>query len=240
MLIDRTSPVPLYYQLKQILLSKIQANEWAAGMVIPSELELQETYGLSRTTVRQTLADLVTEGLLIRERGRGTFIAKPKITFNPSTALELNEYLSQQGVALGWRLLSTEWETATTPIAAALKIAPQSRVFVLRRLRLAGNDPLGYHFAYVPEALAAQVQRERLHEGSSLDYLQNVPTLEDRHIERTLEACLAGETERELLGLREGAAVLAMERIVYGNDGVPVEYLRAAFRGDRFKYRIMV
>ena len=75
--IDRSSPLPLYYQLKQILLEKIESGLWSPGDLIPSEHELQETYGVSRTTVRQTLSDLVHEGVLVRHRGRGTLSRNP-------------------------------------------------------------------------------------------------------------------------------------------------------------------
>ena len=102
--LDRNSPIPLYYQLKNVLLTKIQQSEWQAGDLIPSEQELQETFGLSRTTVRQTLSELVNEGWLSRHRGRGTFVTHPTMTHNPIRRLGASEYLEQQGFALFARL----------------------------------------------------------------------------------------------------------------------------------------
>ena len=84
--VDRSSPLPLHYQLKQHLLEKIESGEWKPNDLIPSEQEMQTSFGLSRITVRQALSDLVYEGLLIRERGRGTFVAPPKMTHSPEAS----------------------------------------------------------------------------------------------------------------------------------------------------------
>lgn len=249
--LDRNSPVPLYYQLKQVLLEQIRSQHWATGEVIPSEQELGELYGLSRTTIRQTLADLVAEGYLIRQRGRGTFIARPKITYSPSSKLELNELMRQQGVDLGWRLLGCAWEAPDPQVAAALCLKPSAkeskesknplRVYVIRRLRLAGTEPIGYHFAYLLPDFSAAIDESAFTSGESLDYLapaQQRGLYQSLRIERTLEARLAGEIENDLLSLPAGSPVLYLERLVSDQDGNPIEFLRAAFRGDRFKYRI--
>lgn len=236
--LDRNSPVPLYYQLKTILLERIHNNEWAAGEMFPCEQELQEDYELSRTTVRQTLSELVNEGYLVRHRGRGTFVAKPKVTYNPNASLEMTEYMRKQGIQLGWRLLSTEWTTADGHTAAMLRLGEGAPVWTVRRLRLVGEETIGYHFAYVPKRYVAQLNMNTLEEGDSLDYLKGLPQMENSRVERTLEARLSGELEAELLGMVGGTPILYMERIVYSAEGEPLEFLRAAFHGDRFRYRI--
>lgn len=236
--LDRNSPVPLYYQLKNILLERIHGNEWATGEMFPGEQELQENYELSRTTVRQTLSELVNEGYLVRHRGRGTFVAKPKVTYNPTTTLELTEYMRKQGIALGWRLLSAEWTKADMHIAEMLSLIEGAPVWGVRRLRLVGEDPIGYHFAYVPKLHVPHLNMDALEEGDSLDYLKNLPQMVNPRVERTLEARVSGELEAELLGMTAGAPMLFMERVVYSADGEPLEFLQAAFHGDRFRYRI--
>ena len=236
--IDRSSPIPLYYQLKKILLDKILGGEWSPGALIPSEKELETHYGLSRTTVRQTLADLVTDGFLVRQRGRGTFVAQPKLTYNAASGIEINEDMREQGFVLGWRLLDSQWVPAPIFAAQALNVPTNSRVFRIRRLRLAGGELIGYHIAYLPEPWAQSINVERLTDGDSLAYLRHFLPKKNPRIERTLEARLAGELEAELIELGVGAPILHLERVVFSEANEPIEYLKAAFCGDRLKYRI--
>ncbi|GAB1422416.1 GntR family transcriptional regulator [Anaerolineales bacterium] len=237
-IMDRNSPIPLYYQLKNVLLNKIREGEWAIGELIPSENRLQQDYDLSRTTVRQTLAELVSEGYLIRKRGRGTFIAEPKITYDPSRQYELNEYMSLQGVHLSWRVLDRAYVEVPDQVALGLGIAEASKLLRIRRLRLADNRVFGYHIAYIPKHIEEYINEDALGEGQSLDYLQACPNLFEPRLQRTLEASIANQLDIDWLDAAPNTAILQLERIVYGKDNHPIEFLVARFRGDRFKYQI--
>jgi GntR family transcriptional regulator len=233
--IDRNSRLPYYYQLKQILLAKIQSNEWKPGELIPSEHTLEEQYQVSRTTIRQTLNELVVEGYLIRQRGRGTFIAQPKVAYDPSRRLDLNEYMEQQGIKLDWRLIDYELCEAPPRVQDVLRSAKLRR---LRRLRLAGQEVIGYHIAYIPDTAAVYVDESQFCVGESLGYLRQHPLMAQPRVERTLEASLAEKPDLELMNVKRNSAVLHMERLVSSGDNTPIEFLVARFRGDRFKFRV--
>lgn len=234
--IDRKSDLPYYAQLKRILLDKIERGEWCAGDLIPGEQELQETYGLSRTTVRQALHDLVVDGRLIRERGRGTFIAPP-----PARAREphqgLSALMSRQGLRPGWRLVSTRWLAPPADVARELRLSRGALVFRLRRVRLADELPIGYHSAYVPAPAAACIDHGALLAGPSLAYLAPLPELRASHAERTVEAVAALRGDAWLLGAVPGTPILQIERLVLAENGAPLEFLRARYLGSRFRYR---
>ncbi len=236
--LDRASPIPLYFQLKQVLLEKIEQAEWRPGDLIPTEQELQDNYGLSRTTVRQTLTELVNEGRLDRQRGRGTFVTKPKFTHNPNNRLGASEYLRQQGIEPGWKLIDAAWIQPPEDVNLKLKIPLDSQVYRIRRLRLANGEAIGYHLAYLPASVAAQINQDVLEEGGSLRYLRNVPQMETSKASRTIEASAAAELEVKWLGLKLGEPVLLIERIITAEDGTPLELLWASYRGDRFKYQV--
>lgn len=236
--LDRNSPVPLHYQLKQILLNKIEQNEWQVGDMFPTEQELQNSYQLSRTTVRQTLLDLAAEGWLVRQRGRGTFVARPKFTHSPEEQYGLTDQLLRQGIAAGWQILLQEWVQPAPEIRAALMLAPDEHAYNICRLRLAGQEPIGYHSAYLPEAIATQIDHNALVEGESLRYLKQLPQLRNSRPRRTIEAVAAGEIETTWLGMEPGAPVLLIERLISAADGKPLEFLRAHYRGDRFRYQL--
>lgn len=236
--IDRSSPIPLYYQLKEILLKQIRSGKWLVGDLLPSENQLQQDYDLSRTTVRQTLSELVVEGYLVRRRGRGTFITEPKVTYDPARQMELNEYMQSQGVSLHWQFIDKQVIKAPENIALALQIREGKDVLNIRRLRLAGNRVIGYHLAYIPKALSQFVDEKSLTEGQSLDYLKGCPALSESRVQRTIEASIADQLDMDWLDAAPNTPILQLERVVSGNDNLPVEFLVARFRGDRFKYQI--
>jgi len=125
--IDRTSPLPLYHQLKTILDQKIEQDEWSTGDMIPSELELQESYGLSRTTVRLALGEMVNEGRLVRQRGRGTFVSQPKLSHDPASGIPLSEYIVELGMDAQWQVLGRDWKIPTEAVQQALALPPGVR-----------------------------------------------------------------------------------------------------------------
>jgi GntR family transcriptional regulator len=236
--IDRTSPLPLHHQLKQHLLQKIESGEWKPDDLIPSEQELQEQFGLSRTTVRQALSDLVHEGLLLRERGRGTFVTPPKMTHNPSAHKGLTQFMEDQGITPGWQVLEKGFVTATKEVATSLKLPAKSRVYALHRLRLAEEKPIGVHIAFLPEGIAGQINEAGLQMGGSLHYLSHLPQMLTSRASRTIEAVAASEGDVALLQVGLGCPILQISRFILSSTGEPLEYLQARYRGDRFKYQI--
>ena len=138
-MIERESPIPLYFQLKQLLAERIKSGEWQPGTMLPTEEQLQEQYGLSRTTVRQAMKEMEFEGKITRHRGRGTFVSKPKISHSPDPRFNLTAYLTQQGMQPGWRVIAAEWVPAKAGEAERLAIDVGVELFRLRRLRLANR-----------------------------------------------------------------------------------------------------
>lgn len=236
--IDRSSPLPLHHQLKQRLLEKIESGEWKPDDLIPSEQELQDQFGLSRTTVRQALSDLVHEGLLVRERGRGTFVTPPKMTHSPDARKGLTDFMLEQGITPGWKVLEKGVVTASKETAVNLNLPLKSRVYRLRRLRLAEEKPIGIHTAFLPEAIAAQINEADLLVGGSLHYISHIPQMMTSRASRIIEAVPASEPDVSLLHITPGSPILQITRVVRSSGGEPLEYLQARYRGDRFKYQI--
>ncbi len=238
--LDRTSPVPLYFQLKQIIIDKIERNEWDPGQPIPSEQELQDLYGLSRTTVRQALSELVIEGRLVRQRGKGTFIVQQKLTHTPQRPQGLVRLMIDRGLRPGWRILSIEWTSPPYEVQHLLNLDPDTQTLHIRRLRLANEQPIGYHQVWLPPSIADQINRDALIEGDSLAYLRHLPTVSGGHTVRTIESIAAEATESELLGVREGEPLLLIQRVLYASDDTPLELMEALYCGDQFKYQIVL
>lgn len=237
-IIDRASRLPLYFQLKQWLVEQIEKGHWQPGDMLPTEQQLQEQYDLSRTTVRQAFKELELEGLVTRYRGRGTFVAKPKVTHSPEPRSSLTASLLHQGVQPGWRVLSAEWTSSPTEVAKELQVEVGTQVYRLRRLRLANDEPIGYHIAYVSPKYSEAIDESSLTNGGSLRYLRRQNHLDGSRADRILEAIAAGKEEAALLSVDIGMPMLLIRRVVMSYDSKPIELFRGIYRGDRFQYHI--
>jgi GntR family transcriptional regulator len=238
MMIDRNSPMPLYYQLKRLLLAKIDSGELKPGDIFPTEQQIQDGHNVSRTTVRQALSELEDEGKIVRHRGRGTFVAKPKVHHSAEQYPNLADNMVRQGFTPGWRLLSADWAFPQAEIARIFGIHIDQKIFRLERLRLENDDPIGHHVAYVSAEFAGGIDEQSFTEGGSLRYLRELSVLESSVADRTLEAIDATEPVATLLNVDVGVALLQIQRIVYTPDRKPIEAFRGVYRGDRFQYHI--
>lgn len=235
--IDRTSPVPLYHQLKQILQAQIDGAVWKPGDLIPGEQELQERHGLSRTTVRLALGELVTEGRLVRQRGRGTFVAQPKVSHDPARGVRLTDYIRGQGLEPGWRVLGCSWVDGDKTVCAALRLAAGTRVRRIELLLLADAEPIGHHVAYLPPHVGAALPDE-LDDDALLARLRALFDDNDANVARTVEAISAEPIHLTHLHVTPRHPILLLTMVYADADDQPVGLLCAAFRGDRFKYEI--
>lgn len=238
MTIDRNSPLPLYYQLKRLLLARIESGELLPGDAFPTEQQIQEQYDISRTTVRQALSELEDEGKITRHRGRGTFVAKPKISHTPEQYPDLADHMTQQGMVPGWKLISAEWVLPSIDISIGLQIKETDKVFRLARLRLENNAPIGYHVAHVAPPFASMVDEGAFTYGGSLRYLRGLAILEQCTADRTIDALAASERAAELLNIEADTPLLRVKRRVITPDGTPIEMFTGIYRGDRFQYHI--
>jgi GntR family transcriptional regulator len=236
--IKRESPIPLYFQLKQLLAKRITSAELQPGDILPTEEQLQETYLLSRTTVRQALKELEIEGLVSRYRGRGTFVSQPIIRHSSEPHFSLTDALLQQGIQPSWHVLSAEWVPATMDVASSFELEPATPVFRLRRLRLTNDEPIGYHIALAAPSMAASIDKSQFHSGGSLRYLRGNDALNGSYANRTLEAVGASSEVSDLLDIEEGSPTLLIRRKITSRDGAIIEVLQAMYRGDRLQYQI--
>ena len=238
MQIDRESPVPLYYQFKQILLAEIESGVWRPGEALPAEDALQESYGISRTTIRQALGELAHEGRIIRQRGRGTFVTPVQLRLEPDRHLGISEFLRMQGVDLSWKILDQDWQAASEAVAEALGLVVGDAVYRILRLRLADGAPLGVHAVYVPREIAGAISQQGLLASESLRYLRDLPEMANSLAFRTVGAEPAGAEEAAYLGIAAGAPLLVIERITVSEEHRPLEFLRAVYPGDRLRYHV--
>lgn len=234
--IIRHGSLPRYYQLKEIIREKVRSGAWPAGEPIPSERELSEQYGISRMTVRQSISQLVNEGLLFREQGRGTFVDQPKISQQLLRLTGFTEDIAARRQLPGARVLERAMAPCDETIAARLRIKPGQPVFHMRRLRLADAEPLALETSIVSFIGCERLLDDDLERQSLYGLLESVyhqPLLE---AEQEVEAGLAGEQEAETLGIAPGDPVLLTRRLTFTERQRPIEYAISVYRGDKYTF----
>jgi GntR family transcriptional regulator len=232
----KTGPLPRYYQLKEIIRERIRSGEWAPGGLIPSERELCERYGISRMTARQSITELVNEGLLYREQGKGTYVGRPKIAQQLLRLTGFTEDMRARQQRPGAKVLAAEMWPADEPTAERLRVKIGQPVFRLRRLRLADAEPLALEtscisFIGCERLLDDDLERDSLYHLLEIAY--DVPPLE---AEQELEADLAAGDEARLLDVAVGTPVLRTRRLTLTRRHQPVEYATSVYRGDKYRF----
>jgi len=234
--IYRNSPVPRYHQLKEILRERVRGGEWKAGDLIPSERELSETYGISRMTARQAITELVNEGVFYREQGKGTFVARNKITQQLMRLTGFTEDISARGQHAATRVLSARMGPADEETAERLRVAIGQPVVCLQRLRLADDLPLAIEFSRLSFKGCERLLDEDLEHNSLYQLLETKFGLPLMEAEQELEAGLAGAEEAELLKVAIGSPALYTQRTTYTDRNQPIEYAKAVYRGDKYRF----
>jgi GntR family transcriptional regulator len=232
--IDRGSKLPLYHQLYEILHSNIVTGEWQPGDMIPPESELIEHYQVSRTTVRQVLDLLANEGLINRQRGRGTFVTHPTIDQGLSRIVSFTEDMRQRGLRPGTRVLVSDLIQAPSDIAAHLQVDPGEELAHLQRLRLANDEPMSIEESYLvhrycPGVLGQDYAANPLRETLERDY--GIRLVRAR---QTIRATRADPRLASLLQVEAQSPLLYIERVSYAPQDLPVEFLRFYHQGDRY------
>ena len=230
--LDKNLPVPLYHQLEGVLKAEIESGRWHAGEKIPTESQLVESFGVSKITVRQALEQLVDQGYVRREHGRGTFVSHRKFDEGPRQLTSFSEEMKGHSMVASSRILGQTVERADSQLARALDLQPNAPVIVIRRLRLASGQPVTIQKAHIPKSLAPGLQVAE--DASLYDVLQRIYHL---YPARARETYMVGKADRaaaKLLGIQPGAPVFQAERVTFLPNGKPFEFVQSTIRGDRY------
>ncbi|MFD5057994.1 MULTISPECIES: GntR family transcriptional regulator [unclassified Streptomyces] len=231
--VDRSSPVPLYYQLSQQLEAAIEQGRLAPGSLLGNEIELAARLGLSRPTVRQAIQSLVDKGLMVRRRGVGTQVVHSQVK-RPLELSSLYDDLEAAGQRPATRVLGNRIEPATARIAAALGVPEGTDVHLVERLRSAHDEPMALLRNHVPAGLV-DLGTERL-EATGLYRIMRAAGITLHSARQSVGARLATAEEAARLAEPEGAPLLTMERTTYDDTGRAVEFASHVYRASRYAF----
>ncbi|MHB8244725.1 MAG: GntR family transcriptional regulator [Acidimicrobiales bacterium] len=229
--------VPKYYLIKGVILELIESQ--SAGSLLPSERALCVRFATSRTTIRKALRELVLEGWLRREHGRGTFVATRKLA-QPLRIGSFTDYVRAAGLEPESRFLDTSYMAAPKEIAQQLEVRPGSRILHVERLRFASGDPMALESAFLSAGRFPGLRKALTEHQSLYKALQSRYGVELTEADQTIETVLASPRHAGLLATDVGAPLLMLAQCSRDREGIPVEYVRSLYRGDRYKFLVHI
>ena len=228
--------VPYYYQIANLLRGKIENGELISGMKLPKELDLSKHFGVSRVTLRQALSILEKEGLVTRERRKGTFVnsagVKPKM-------IQLTGVIWEEDAGSeSMRVISMQDVDASSRLEKFFGLDDGERLTRIQRMRMTEQTPLCFVMNYLPPKLAKNIPHEDIRTRSMLHILKSRLRIPLGKIQQTLEARVADSEVADHLSIGVLAPVLYVETFVHSKSGEPVEFSQIYYRGDQHRYSV--
>jgi GntR family transcriptional regulator len=229
--------IPLYYQLISIIKRNISAGVLNPGDAIPSETEFCEALQISRSTVRQAIGQLESEGLVVRRRGKGSFISVPKLNRSMDDVYSFSREMKAMGLVPTSIVHAFEKTQPTDVIAKALKLTdPDQHIFKIVRIRCANDEPLMLETTLIPEHIIPNLTRNALETGSLYTILRERAGRIPYEAEETYETTNIDEKMASILKCRVGISAFYVERRTWSNFGELCELTQSIIRGDRTKF----
>jgi GntR family transcriptional regulator len=232
--INRSSKLPLYQQIYDILRAELGRGAWQPGDLIPTETDLMAKFGVSRIIVRQALDMLVKDGLIYRQRGKGTFVAHPPIEQALTRIISFTDDMRRRGFRPGTEVLRAELLAAPQSLAEPLRVPAGEELAHIQRLRLADGEPLAIEDSYLVHRYCPGILEHDYASKPLRETLEGIYGLRMARASQTIRALAAPHALAEPLGVKRAAPVLSIERTSYSDQGIPVEFLRIYYRGDRY------
>lgn len=227
--INPHSRIPKYLQLKAGLMRDIQSGRQREGAQLPSEQELGAAFGVSKMTVRQAIAELVKEGFLRRDRGKGTFVTRPRALRRFWNVISFTEEMRSRGLEVQNTLLGSSRIRPPALVREALGLEVGDKVLRVRRLRAVYDHPLAYNVSYVPLCRCPDLDRLDLEGESLYTIIQDHYGYQFTRSVRSFRAAQAGAADARLLRIPAGAPVLVVEGTTFVDEDVPIDYCHEVY-----------
>ena len=235
--LNRDSSKPLYLQIYEELCDFLANSDLKPGDRFPSELELVEKYNVARITVRRAIAEMVQDGRLTRQPGKGTFVAAPKIERQIVDVSSFSKRMEALGLHAGAQVLETKVIPATPRLSRELRVVLRSPVLSLVRLRFSDQTPVGIENSFISLLTCPGLETIDFSKLSLYQVLDERYGLHPMESEKSLELTTATAWEAKHLSIPQGSALFLIRAQVWGENG-PIEYVKILLRGDRFRLQI--
>lgn len=231
-----STAVPLYNQIADSLLDRIESGKLTPGDRLPPERELSQMLGVNRMTLRQALRLLETQGLLVRRQGNGTYIAEPKIERQAGRLISFTRGMQRRGHKPGAKVITFSQRPVEAAMAGHLGLPVSAPVYDIHRLRLINGEPVMLERFTIPVRRFPGLEDHDLANRSMYEIMEKEYGVSVSRARQSLEPAVAADYEAELLGVKPGAPLMLERRLSFDKEHQPVEYGKDLYRGDRFRF----
>ena len=236
-LIDREDHQKLYLQLYEILRKKIESGEWQVGAQIPTEDELCRMFGVSRATVRTAVLDLVRQGYLKRQQGKGTFIYKNIISEGLNMQTSLKELLLEEGLEIASRVLARTVMMPVDDLDQTLDITPDKHIIFIKRIWTVRHEPVLLQENYIPYHICPLLLEDDIENHSLFEIFDKKYGIKITRAKNFMDITRLSADEARVLGLEEGSPAILLIQHFYSGDTM-IMYARSVKRPDRFQFSV--
>ena len=230
--------IPLYYQIETILRRKILSGEFHPRAPMPTEDALAQEFDVSRITIRQALGLLEKDGLVVRQRGKGTFVSEGVKAYESAKLTGSMEDLILMGVQTSTKILDMSWIESPQSVKERLGLEDASQVLRIEKIRLVEKEPFSYVINYLPQKIGQKIKAEDLTLKPLLMVLEENLGIRPDEADQTIEATIADAHVAPLLDIRVGDPLLKVERTVFDVKSRPVECVFVLYRADKYFFNV--
>lgn len=238
-MLNHNSPIPLYYQLEELLRHNIEQGNWLPGSILPSEKELCETYRVSRGPVRQAIKNLEIAGLTHAVQGKGVIVNQKKFQPNLLANTSFFKEIERQGMKPTSEVIKKEIAQPAPPILHQLSLNSGAEIFLVQRVIKGDGLPLALATTYLPALLFPGFLEIDLTETALYDLITKVYKIRVNRVQEKFEPVLPNPEEKALLNLSEFTPSLLVHRVIH-SPSAPVDYTTILVRGDRCLYTLEI
>jgi GntR family transcriptional regulator len=241
MQLDHDSTIPLYIQLKEYLRTQIETGVYATGARLPSERDLAQTFQVSRMTARQALQLLAQDGFVTSHVGKGTYVRRPRIAQELRFLSSFTDDIRQRGMVPSSQIIRVSLDHADQEVATHLGVAAGAEIVLLSRVRMADDEPIAWEICHLNYRLCPGILER--HDFSRESLYEVLRTEYGHHLiwaDQLISARMPDKDERDTLQLDNKTPVLSLTRVTYTDYDQAVEYVRSAYRCDRYQLRTIL
>ncbi|MDO9545267.1 MAG: GntR family transcriptional regulator [Pelolinea sp.] len=234
-MIDKKLSIPIFRQIQEEVMERIQSNTFKVGERIPSENKLAAKYQVTRLTVHKALEELVQKGILYRQYGKGTFVNENIWSYGLSTILSFSATLRKCGYQVDTKIIRIAVIPGTPDVLKKLDLPLESMVILIRRLRIVNEIPAAIHSSYLDHRVYSPILSVDLTKESLLESVERIGSVRIAYSYDSVHAGLVSTEDANRLDIPVGSPILNVEGIAFSETGNPIRLTRAVYRSDRFR-----
>ncbi|TDX41417.1 GntR family transcriptional regulator [Halanaerobium congolense] len=229
--------LPLYHQLYDIIVEKIEDGTYKENDKIPSEREFCDKYDISRATVRRTMVELEKNDYIYKKQGKGVFVSSKAFKQDLLSFYSFSEEMKKINKVPSSEVIDFKKTDVSSKIADKLKINKNQKVYKFKRLRLADDEPMMIETTYLPAARFPGLNSKKLDQRSMYDIFREDYNVEFNKADEIFQAISLNKKDAKYLNSNEGSPSILLERFTYENENI-IEYTASVTRGDKFKFHV--